>query len=68
MGTRNIPFTDEELRLISQWANSAEKDLDTKRMLARIGSPQEASYEADQQFVQNIMAKLAGRESVGGRS
>lgn len=60
MTTRTIDFTPAELRLIAQWANNAWHDLDQARILTRPDSPQEKSAEADQEFIENIQAKLRG--------
>ena len=57
-GTRTFVFTQEQIRLISQWATNAWHDADQARLLARIDSPQEAAHLADQQFIETVMEKL----------
>lgn len=59
-GTRTLVFTQEQIRLISQWATNAWHDADQARLTSRIDSPQEASYKADQLFIETIQEKLRG--------
>lgn len=57
-GTRTLILTQEQLRLISQWANNAWHDADQARMMTRPNSPQEKAAEADQLFVGEILEKI----------
>ena len=59
-GTRSIPFTQEQIRLISQWAPNAWHDADQARLLSPVNSPREAAHLADQQFIEAIASKLRG--------
>lgn len=61
MATREVAFTEEQLRLIRRWADREWTELDQERMTSRPDSPQEASLLADQLDVQMIKEKLAGR-------
>lgn len=61
MATRTVTLTEDEWRLISIWANNAHHDIDRQRIRELPDSPQEKAAEADQKFIQQIMAKLAGR-------
>lgn len=56
--TRDIVFSDEEIRLLTQWATRAYQEADVTRLTARIDSPQEKAAEADQVTIRKIKEKL----------
>lgn len=58
MTPRDITLTDDQIRLIKQWANDAWHDADQARMLTRPGSPQEAACLADQLDIEQVRAVL----------
>ena len=62
MSTQTFIFTAEERRFLSSLVHSAWIDADNKRMLSRVDSPQEKAAQADQEFIQSVEEKLAGRK------
>jgi hypothetical protein len=58
MSTRTIPFTQEELSIISQWATRAFQEANTAELLARIDSPQQKAAKADMEMITTIKDKL----------
>jgi hypothetical protein len=59
-GTRTIAWTPEEIRYLSALVGHDWQVVDDRRMLSRIGSPQEKAAEADQAFIEVVQSKLRG--------
>lgn len=58
MTTREITFTNDQIKLLRQLLNDAWHDLDQARMRTRPDSPQEASCLADQLDIEKIQGLL----------